>query len=143
MSGRHPINDDSVLMRWMRLEIRKINEGIVSERKSLALLLIEERPASRTRSGKDHTFDKSVLQTLSKKLPSDLHDKLKLPILFFSDTKVPDSCYLNDPHALQALQILGELSNMRRMQQGKLWVGRSITYSIVKKYPSVVQIAMG
>jgi hypothetical protein len=44
--------------------------------------------------------------------------------------------------ALEALQILGEMSKMRRMQQGKLWIGRSIAYTIMKKYLSVVQIAM-
>lgn len=142
MSGRHPITDDSILMRWMKLEIGKINDGIVSERKTLARLLVEERPASRTKTGKEHIFDTAVLLNLSEKLPPDIHEKLKLPVIFFSDSKVPDSCYLNDPHALEALQALGELSNMRRMQRGKLWVGKSIAYTIMKKYPTVVQIAM-
>ena len=142
MSGRHPMTDDSIFTRWMRLEMGKLNDGIVSERKSLAKLLTEKRPASRTKSGKEHIFDRSVLQTIGEKIPQGLHGKLKLPILFFSDTKVPDSCYLNDPHALEVLQILGELSGMRRMQQGKLWVGKSIAYAIMKKYPTVVQIAM-
>ncbi|WP_319506224.1 DUF61 family protein [uncultured Methanolobus sp.] len=142
MSGKHPMTDDSIFTRWMRLEIGKLNDGIVSECKSLAELLTEEKPASRTKSGKEHTFDRSVLQTMDEKLPLDLHGKLKLPILFFSDTKVPDSCYLNDSYSLEALQIHGELSKMRRMQQGKIWVGKSIAYAIMKKYPTVVQIAM-
>ncbi|WP_342303806.1 DUF61 family protein [Methanolobus sp. ZRKC5] len=142
MSGRHPIADDSILTRWMRLEIGKINDGIVSERKTLVQLLTEERPESRTKTGKEHIFDTAVLLNLSEKLPPDLHEKLKLPMIFFSDIKVPDSCYLNDPLALEALQILGELSNMRRMQQGKLWVEKSIAYTIMKKHPTVVQIAM-
>lgn len=142
MSGRHPIADDPILTRWMRLEIGKLNDGIVSERKSLAQLLTEERPASRTKAGKEHVFDTTVLLNLGEKLPPECHEKLKLPMIFFSDTKVPDSCYLNDLLALEALQILGELSNMRRMQQGKLWVGKSIAYIIMKKHPTVVQIAM-
>ncbi|SFM70441.1 DUF61 family protein [Methanolobus profundi] len=142
MSGRYPIADDPILTRWMRLEMGKLNDGIVSERKSLAQLLTGERPVSRTRSGKEHVFDSSALKELSERLPPDLHDKLKLPVIFFSDTKVPDSCYLNDPNALSALQILEELSEMRQMQQGKMWVGKSIAYSIMRKYPTVVQIAM-
>jgi hypothetical protein len=64
-------------------------------------------------------------------------------MIFFSNPSVPDSCYISDPHALQALQALGDLSGMRRMHQGKLWVGRAIAYSIMKKYPTAVQIAMG
>ncbi|MEZ5335665.1 MAG: DUF61 family protein [Methanolobus sp.] len=142
MSGRYPDSDDSIIMRWMRLEIGKLNDGIVSERKSLAQLLSEEKPVSRTKSGKEHFFDVNVLKELSEKVPAGLHDRLKLPIIFFSDTKVPDSCYLNDTVALEALQILGELSDMRRMQQGKLWIGKSIAYAIMKKYPGVIQIAM-
>lgn len=142
MSARYPIADDSILTRWMRMEIGKLNDSIVSERKSLAELLKEEKPASRTKAGKEHDFDISVLKGLDGRLPQDLHDKLKLPIIFFSDTKVPDSCYLNDLNALSALQILGELSEMRQMQQGKIWIGKSIAYSIMRKYPTIVQIAL-
>lgn len=136
------MTDYSILTRWMRLEMGKLNDGIVSQRKSLAQLLTEKRPVSRTKAGKEYVFDIDVLQNLSEKLPLNLHDKLKLPVIFFSATKVPDSCYLNDPHALSALQILGELSEMRQMHQGNMWVGKSIAYSIMRKYPTVVQIAM-
>lgn len=135
-------SDDDVLMRWMRTEVTKINEGIVTERKSLSQLLMEERPASRTRTGKEYLFDKETLELFREKLPSGLHHKLRLPIMFFYSPNVPDSCYLNDSQAFHALQILGDLSGMRRMQQGKLWVGRAIAYSIMKKYPTAVQIAM-
>lgn len=142
MSDRLPISDDSILVRWMRVEIGKINDGLVSQRRTLAELLSEDRPVSRTKAGQEHVYDREILEELGEKLPSDMQRKLKMPILFISDNKVPDSCYLNDPLTLEALQILGELSKMRRMQQGKLWVGRSIAYAIMKKYPSVVQIAM-
>jgi len=133
---------DDVLMRWMRMEVSKINDGIVTERKSLAQLLIQERPVARTKSGDEHLFDKETLLFLKNNLPRELHTKLRLPILFFYSMNVPDSCYLNDESAFHALQELGDFSKMRRMQKGKLWVGRSIAYSIMRKYPTVVQIAM-
>ncbi len=136
------MSDDSILMRWMRVEIGKINEGIVSERKSLAHLLEEDMPTARTKTRNEHVFDKSVLKEISTKIPLNLQHKLRLPLVFFSDIQVPDSCYLNDPLALETLQRLGELSEMRLMQQGKLWVGRSLAYTIMKRYPTVVQIAM-
>ncbi|MBN2111237.1 MAG: DUF61 family protein [Methanosarcinaceae archaeon] len=141
MPERRPATDD-VLMRWMRMEVSKINEGIATGRKSLAQLLIEEKPASRTKSGDEHLFDKGTLLFLRDNLPQELHYKLRLPIIFFYSTSVPDSCYLNDAIALKALQLLGDMSKIRRMQQGKLWVGSSIAYSIMKKYPAAVQIAM-
>jgi len=143
MQDRRPLGDDPVLMRWMRTEINKLNDGIVSERKSLAQLLLEEKPTARTKGGNYHFFDTATLRNLSEKLPKNLHDKLKLPILFFFDNQVPDSCYLNDVYSLQALQTLEEISRLRTMQQGRSWVGRSIAYSIMKKYPTVVQIVMG
>ena len=43
----HPprITDESVLARWMSMEIGKINEGVVRDRKPLSLLLDEENPS--------------------------------------------------------------------------------------------------
>jgi uncharacterized protein (UPF0216 family) len=143
MPERRPPADDTVLMRWMRTEVNKINEGIVTERKSLAQLLQEEKPASRTKTGSEYFFNEEVLRLLKEKLPADLQYELRLPVIFFSNPSVPDSCYINDSHALHALQALGDLSGMRRMHQGKLWVGRAIAYSLMKKYPTAVQIAMG
>ncbi len=143
MPERRPASDDTVLMRWMRTEVAKINECIVTERKSLDQLLHEEKPATRTKTGNEYFFNVEVLRLFREKLSAELRYELKLPMIFFSNPSVPDSCYTNDPHALQALQALGDLSGMRRMQHGKLWVGRAIAYSIMKKYPTAVQIAMG
>lgn len=69
MPERIPPSDDSVLMRWMRTEVTRINEGIVTERKSLSQLLMEERPASRTRTGHEYLFDKEILGFLRKSCP--------------------------------------------------------------------------
>lgn len=143
MSGRLPDSDDSILMKWMRVEIGKINKEIVAERKPLSQLLKEEVPSSKTKGGEEHLFDKKMLDVLAEQLPAELHDKLRLPILFFLDNRVEDSSYLNDETAVKALQIMGELSTLRSFEKGKLWVGKSIAYSIMRKYPTVVQIVMG
>jgi len=44
---RYPprISEEPVLTRWMNLEIEKINEGMVRDRKSLSALLQEKTPA--------------------------------------------------------------------------------------------------
>lgn len=141
MSGRIPV-DDPVFTRWIRGEIGKINRGIVAERRTLAQLLEEDKPSSKTRDGKDYVFDKAIIEMLGDKLPWEVREKLKLPILFFTDIRIEDSCFLNDKIALKALQLLGELGKMREFREGKVWVGKSIAYSILKKYPTAVQIAM-
>jgi uncharacterized protein (UPF0216 family) len=141
----HPprITDESVLVRWMGPEIAKINEGVVSQRKSLAALLKEKDPVAVTKKGDTYHFDPSVITTLGKALPEDLQRQLKLPVLFYSSPDVPDSCMCPDETALTALQLLGEVSTLRTFEGGRFWVSRPIACAIMKKYPTVVQIIMG
>ena len=141
----HPprITDESVLVRWMGLEIAKMNEGVVSQRKSLAFLLAEKDPVSVTKKGDTYHFDLSVIATLGKALPEDLQRQLRLPVLFYSSPDVPDSCMCPDEAALAALQLLGEVSSLRMFEGSRFWVSRPIAYAIMKKYPTAVQIVMG
>jgi len=143
MSYRPNITDDSVLRRWMTLEIGRINEGLVTERKSLARLLNEDSPSTVTKSGREYAFDREVIRRLGMRLPADLHDRLFLPIVFRFTPDVRDSCYLADPAALLALQHLGELSRMRTMQKGRVWVSSVIVYAMMNAYPTAIQIGMG
>jgi uncharacterized protein (UPF0216 family) len=142
MSGRPSIRDESVLTRWMQLELGRMNDGIVSERKTLAQLVREDRPVSVTKAGKEYRFDREMIALLAQHLPADLHARLKLPILFFFDSTVNDSCFLADEPAFRALVLLGELSPMREMEDGRLWVGKPIVFALMRKYPTIIQIMM-
>ena len=141
----HParITDESVLTRWMGIEVAKMNEGVVTQRKSLGALLAEKDPVSVTKKGDTYHFDASVIATLGKGLPEDLQRRLRLPILFYASPDVPDSCMCPDETALAALQVLGEVSTLRTFGGGRFWVSRPIAYAIMKKYPTAVQIVMG
>jgi len=141
----HPprITDESVLVRWMGLEIAKMNEGVVSQRKSLAVLLTEKDPVSVTKKGDTYHFDRTVITTLGKGLPEDLQRQLRLPVLFYASPDIPDSCMCPDETALAALQLLGEVSALRTFEGGRFWVSRPIAYAIMKKYPTAVQIVIG
>ncbi|MDD1656719.1 MAG: DUF61 family protein [Methanomicrobiales archaeon] len=143
MDRRPCITDESVFSRWMSLEMGRINQGIVERRKTLAELLREDSPSSVTKEGKEYRFHREVLQQLGEKLPGSLHRRLRLPILFHFDPDVKDSCLLTDPAAVEALKVLGEIGSLRQLRDGKLWVGRAIVYSLIRKYPTVVQMAMG
>jgi len=141
----HPprITEDSVLIRWMSMEIGKMNEGIVQDKKLLSVLLGEETPRATTKKGEPYYFQKEVIAPLGAKLPRELHARLKFPILFFLSPDVPDSCSCGDQAAFEALRILGEISEMRTMQEGRCWVSRAIAYAIMHKYPTAVQLVMG
>jgi uncharacterized protein (UPF0216 family) len=140
----HPphITDESVLS-WMGLEIAKMNEGVVMQRKSLAVLLAEKDPLSITKKGDAYPFDPSVIATLGKALPEDLQRRLRLPVLFYASLDVPDSCIYPDETALTALQLLGEVSTLRTFEGGRFRVSHPIAYANMKKYPTAVQIVMG
>lgn len=143
MRRRPSITDESVFLKWINLELERINEGVVAERKALITLIKEKNPISKTRGGKEYLFAKEVITLLQQRLPKELQNILKLPILFFFDADVKDSCYINDETAMKALHNLGELSHMRTMQNGKLWISTPIVYSLMKKYPTAIQIIMG
>ncbi|MDD1711751.1 MAG: DUF61 family protein [Methanoregulaceae archaeon] len=142
MSGRPSIRDEPVLMRWMQLELGRMNDGVVSERKTLAQLLREDRPVSVTKAGKEYRFNREVIARLGEHLPAGIHLRLKLPILFFFDSTVNDSLFLADEPAFRALLHLGELSSLREMEGGRLWVGKPIVFAMMQKYPTIIQVMM-
>jgi uncharacterized protein (UPF0216 family) len=142
MAPRSDLSDESVLKKWMAIEMGRINDGIVAERRRLSDLLREKNPTAVTRKGKEYAFDRSTLRLLEQRLPEKLRSRLSLPIIFYFDSQVADSCLLTDEAALEAFQILGELSDLRTMIGGRLWVGRAIVYAMMRKYPTLIQIMM-
>ena len=135
MSHRPRITEESVLTRWMGMEIARINDSVVAVRKTPALLLTEENPGARTKGGGDYHFSRETLATLGERLNEETRKALKLPIIFFFDMDIRDSCYLTDEIAVQALQALGDLGEGRRLTKGRLWVARAIAYAIARKLP--------
>lgn len=134
--------DESVIRRWMSFEMGKINDGVVAERMPLSRLLEMERPTAVTRGGREFIFEKEVVRRLGAVLRESLHPLLRLPVVFYFDMEVADSCMLVDEIALAAFQELGDLSRDRRMDGGKAWVGRALVFGLVRKYPTAVQIMM-
>jgi uncharacterized protein (UPF0216 family) len=142
MTRRPRITEESVLTRWMGMEISRINDSVVSGRKTLATLLSEESPDAVTKGGGEYRFNREILSALAGRLPEGIRDTLKLPVLFFFDMGVRDSCYLTDEAAVKALQALGDLGAGRRRREGRLWVARAIAHDIARKYPTAVQFVL-
>jgi len=136
------ITDESVLARWMGMELTAINRGVVKERKSLAVLLDETTPQSITKMGEPFVFRKEALAEIAERIPRNLHRNLRLPILFYCSADIQGSCSCPDAAAFEVLRILGEISPMRTMEKGKFWVSRAIVYDIARKYPTIIQIVM-
>ena len=142
MSIRPSISEEGVITRWMSLELGKINSTLVAYRKRLVHLLMEDRPSSVTKSGKEYLFNKEILKIFAEKLPKEVQERLRLPIFFYFDADVMDSAFITEEAAVSALQVLGDLSTLRVVRDGRLWVGRPIAYAILGKYPTAVQIVI-
>jgi hypothetical protein len=56
----------------------------------------------------------------------DLQQRFRVPMLFYASTDTPGSCMCPDETALAALQVLGEVSTLRKPKGGRLWVSRPI-----------------
>jgi len=143
MSYPPRITDESVLTRWMGIEVAKMNEGLVQQRERLSVLLTEKEPVSVTKKGDTYHFDPAVIRALGSALPEDLQRKMRLPVLFYMSPDTPGSCSCPDEAALAALQILGEVSTLRTFTGDRFWVSRPIDYAIKKKYPTAFQVVMG
>lgn len=124
----------------MAHEMGKINDGVVSERKRLSDLVKEPNPSTVTRAGREYAFDREILLDVHDRLPALLRVRLKLPLVFYFDSRVADSFLLTDTIAFEALQNLGEISELREFTGGRIWIGRPIVFSIMRAYPTLIQI---
>src|SRR3989304_617999 len=85
------------LDRWIPFELGRINAGLVTERKSLAALRNEIRPACRTREGDEHPFDPEALERLASVLTPDEQRGLRLPVTLFISGDRGGEAHLTDP----------------------------------------------
>ena len=83
------ITDESVFVRRMGLESTKMNEGLVKQRKSLAILLAEKKTVSVTKKEDTSHFDLSVIATRGRAVHEDLQRQLRLPNPFSSSLDTP------------------------------------------------------
>ncbi len=109
MPDRPFFSDESILMRWMNLEISKINRGVVAERKLLNDLVDMERPEIPTKGGGTYHFKKDTLVMLRTRLPQSLSGRLRLPVLCYFDSSVGDSCFITDDQGVDMLKELKEI----------------------------------
>lgn len=70
-----------ILNRIWRADVERINDHLPKEFKTLSQLLDSDEPMVETKSGMPLIFDKDELSKLAEIIPSDIHDKLKLPFI--------------------------------------------------------------
>lgn len=133
--------DDDALQRWMTLEMSKLRESLVVAPRSLSELLLEERPAARTRGGGELPFDKAVLERFRDVLSPLERRRLRLPVTFFVEHDLQEDAYVPDAVAVRLLQALGEVPAGQELREGRLWLGHARARRIAERFPSAFQFA--
>ena len=104
MTPSPPVSDPSVLMRWMALEMGRINDGVVAERKRLSECSGNRNPHQSPAGEKSLPSIKAAYASLVKDSPSRSIPAEAL-LIFYFDSTVADSFFLTDSAALEALQM--------------------------------------
>lgn len=129
--------DDRTLKKWFALEGHRLNEGLVRSPRPIAELLEQEEPSLATKKGGEHVFDRDTLERFAKGLSPLVRSSIKLPITIYVSHQTQDDGYIQDKHAIRALEQLDLVDTEPR--DGKLWMGRPLAYELAKAWPTIFQ----
>ena len=136
------LRNEHSLERWLKIEFHNLNKNQVRQQITIAELLKMDKPKTITREGLDYIFDFETLFNFSQVLPTKYHSKLKLPIYFYKDLRIKDSCFITDDTAVRALKNINALDPMYRPIKDKLWLSRPLAHEIANKYPTLFQFVI-
>ncbi len=129
--------------RWISLELGRLNAGLVVERKSLASLQREERPACRTREGDEHAFERAALDRLARALTDREAESLRLPITVFVTGDLADSAYVSEEAAAHALRAAEGFGPAFPYREGRMYLPHSLAVDLARRSGGTIQLAFG
>lgn len=129
--------------RWIALELGRLNAGLVVDRKSLARLLEEPRPACRSREGEEHAFDPAALRRLARVLNAEETEGLRLPITVFVTGDLEDSAYVAEEVAAKALHALENFGPAFPFRGGRMYLPHSLAVDLVRHSGGTLQLVFG
>jgi uncharacterized protein (UPF0216 family) len=136
------LESESAMERWLKFEFHNLNKNIVKNQVRLSDLIKMEKPKTETRDGNEYLFDNLALKKFSEDIPLIYHNQLRLPIFFYKDLRVKDSCFLIDEIAVSVLKHTNDLEFCYKFTDGKLWLSRPIAFDITRKYPTLFQFVI-
>jgi len=129
--------------RWISFELGRLNAGLVIEKKSLAQLRSEARPACRTREGEEHPFEREALDRLAAVLTEDEARALRLPITLFVPGDLEDAVYISDELAAKALRAVENFGAAFPYRNGRMYLPHSLAVDLAHRSGGTVQLAFG
>ncbi len=129
--------------RWIALELGRINAGLVVQRKSLAALRAEPRPASVTREGGEHSFDAAALERMAAVVTPGEAQALRLPITLFATGDLEDHVYVAEELAAKTLRAIEKYGRAFPFRKGRMYLPQSLAVDLVQRSGGTVQLAFG
>jgi uncharacterized protein (UPF0216 family) len=127
--------------RWLSLEVGRVNDGLVVERKSLRRLLDEPKPTCRTRGGHEVVLDRAALERLAAAVPRHERDVLRLPITIFVSGDLEDSAYISEELAAKTIRKMEGFEAAFPFRDGRMYLPHSLAVDLVRRSGGTLQIA--
>jgi uncharacterized protein (UPF0216 family) len=122
--------------------LRRVNGGIVQERKTLARLLVERVPSTICYDRSEYRFDPFVLRTFATSLDPSFSKRLLLPFIFFADIDDGHRCFIVSADTFTALRTLHAIRGPRQLIGNRLYLDRSVAEEFLARFPGLGQIAI-
>lgn len=129
--------------RWISFELGRLNAGLVVEKKSLARLRSEARPACRTREGDEHPFEPEILARYASVLSAEHWEALRLPITLLVSGDLQDSAVLADELAAETIRRIEGFGTAFAYRDGRMILPHALALDIVRRHGGAVQLAFG
>jgi uncharacterized protein (UPF0216 family) len=136
---------DRVLNLIYKSEIERINSHLPAEYKTLREIVSSNLPSVKARDGSDIIIDREDLDILGKVLPPELHEKLKLPLVFVRRMDLGVGAYElvgGIVEAFTVLRVMGENVSMDKVSL-PLRIYKPHMFKLKMTIPSCVIISFG
>lgn len=129
--------DDNRFKKIISSQLKNLNTGMVSQKKSLKDLLKEENPSVETRKGERHQFKNEHLKKIEDSIPIYKMDELKLPIMVYNDPSL-DQCYVKMRVEGEVLKNLIGLED-KTLKDERIWFSKPLIAETIREYDDIFQ----
>ncbi len=137
---------DKILDLIWSLDIEKMNDHLPTERKSLKSLLADEKLLIKTKAKRLHKIKRKDLEIISKLIPEEEWENLKLPIIILRRTSLAKGIY-SVSGGLRELYIVHRITGKTKdefsnfiLEEHKPYIWKPEAFTAVRKISSCVII---
>jgi uncharacterized protein (UPF0216 family) len=131
-------------------ELHKLNNHLPKQRLTLTELLKKENPTAESMDGSSIVFKKSELEELASLVPSEYHDRIRLPIIVLRRMELGKSVYTvagNPTEEFLVKKLLGmtseEYHRRLRQEEPPAYLYRSQIVELIRRFHSLVVMGFG